>query len=136
MRAKRLISLIVLAAAVGLAYSARRRRGEPARRAVPAGADLGTTPDELDPTALGGVDDESEPFVVTAAEPELPDVDLAFEEGETWLEHLEATSAEMGPGPGRPLDMRDESERGRGRHKAATSDIPVADRGSGGPRGL
>jgi hypothetical protein len=213
MRAKSFTSLLVLGSAVALAYLARRNRGEPARRAVPAGA----TPAAPDPTAL---DAEGERFVETfvetmaawdlgpraeldvdvtdltfdaaddltsgapagsriephpypaasldedqppgesaradiygdraalgdgdlygihvpvAIDRELPDDDRAFEEGESWLEHLEASAAENGAEPGRPLDMRDESDRPRRRGRAAKTDIPVADRGSGGPRGL
>ena len=211
MRAKSFTSLLVLGAAVGLAYLARRGRGEPARRAVPAGAtparpdaaaldaegerfvetmaawDLGPRAEldvDVDVTDMGfgaagdavssapagsrvephpypaaALDEDLPPgdaaradiygeraalgdgdlygvHVPVAIDRELPDDDLAFEEGESWLEHLEASAAENGAEPGRPLDMSDESDRPRRRGRSAKTDIPVADRGSGGPRGL
>jgi hypothetical protein len=74
--------------------------------------------------------------VASAVDLDLPDDDQAQAEGENWLEHLEATSAELGPEPGRRLDMTDESDRRGGPRRSATTDTPVADLGSGGPRGL
>lgn len=219
MRAKSLLSLFALGAAVTLAYAGRRRRGEPVRRVVTVGPRPGQTPDEIDPTPLARGDAEGERFVegvagvdfdltpdlgvevadpalfdlaggaapsggpagsrvephpypaaaldedippgasaradiygdraalgdgdlygvhvAAAADRELPDDDRAFDEGENWLEALEASAAEIGPDdPARPLDMLDESDRGGGRRRGATSDTPVADLGSGGPRGL
>ena len=66
----------------------------------------------------------------------LPDDDQTHDVGESWLEHLEHTAVELGPEPERVLDMADESDHAPRRHKSATSDTPVADHGSGGPRGL
>ena len=66
----------------------------------------------------------------------LPDDDQTHDVGENWLEHLEHTAAELGPEPERVLDMSDESDHAPLHHKSATSDTPVADHGSGGPRGL
>lgn len=151
MRVKRLTTWLVLGIAVALAYAARRRRGLPQRRAVPAG--WRGTPAEVDPTLLGRPDEAGEMFVEAIAgwdaEPtaelgldELPgsgrdlsDDDQA-QEGENWLEHLNATAAEVGPEPEHVLDMRDDSDPHAGHHKRAKDDIPVADHGSGGPRGL
>lgn len=74
--------------------------------------------------------------VVPAVDRDLPDSDRSFDDGETWLEHLETTSAELGAEPEHVLDMSDDSDPRGGHHKSATSDTPVADHGSGGPRGL
>jgi hypothetical protein len=71
-----------------------------------------------------------------AEDRELLDDDTSFEEGETWLEHMEATAAENGPEPERAVDPLDDTDPHAGHHKTDTRDIPVADRGSAGPRGL
>jgi hypothetical protein len=69
-----------------------------------------------------------------AADRELRDDDQTFEEGENWLEALEATSTENGPEPEEELDVVDEDDV---EHPPTdTRDIPVADRGAAGPRGL
>lgn len=175
MRVKRLTTWLVLGIAVALAYAARRRRGIPHRRVVPAG--VRGTPAEVDPTLLGRPDEAGEMFVeaiagwdaeptadlgldelpgsdaygargrqgagdlygvhvTSAVDRDLPDDDQAQAEGENWLEHLNATAAESGPEPEAVLDMLDESDPHAGHHKRAKDDIPVADYGSGGPRGL
>jgi hypothetical protein len=74
--------------------------------------------------------------VAPAVDRELLDDDEAQADGENWLEHLEASAAELGPEPERRLDMTDESDRRAGPRRSATTDTPVADLGSGGPRGL
>jgi hypothetical protein len=206
MRVRKLTTWLVLGIAVALAYAARRRRGVPPRRAVPAAGARGT-PAEVDPTTLGRGDEVGELFVeaiagweldpeadleVEVTEPspgaragarldpnanadanpdaslgepsrvdvygdrraargggdlygvhvtpavdrELPDDDQAQAEGESWLEHLGASAAELGPEPELVLDMGDDSDPHAGHHKTETSDTPVADHGSGGPRGL
>ena len=57
--------------------------------------------------------------------------------GETWLESLEATSAENGPEPEHILDVVDDGDPEHPQHhKSDTRDRPVADKGSGGPGGL
>jgi hypothetical protein len=151
MRVKRLTTWLVLGIAVAFAYGARRRRGAPLRRAVPAGAR--GTPAEIDPSVLGRVDEVGEQFVEAIAgwnleaelgaeaNPslglELPDDGEAQGIGESWLEHLEARAAELGPEPEHALDVTDDAEPHAGRHpKKMTGDTPVADHGSGGPRGL
>ncbi|HWO23681.1 MAG TPA: hypothetical protein VNO30_33295 [Kofleriaceae bacterium] len=75
--------------------------------------------------------------VVPGMGTQLPDDDRTYDVGESWLEHLEHAAAELGPEPERVLDMADDSDHApRGRRKSATGDTPVADHGSGGPRGL
>lgn len=86
--------------------------------------------------ALGGGDLYGV-HVATAGDRAIPDDDLAYAEGQSWLEHLAASAAESGPAePTLPVDALDESDRAGGHHKTATTDTPVADRGAGGPRGL
>ena len=53
----------------------------------------------------------------------------ALEEGQTWLEALETRATEIGAAPGRDLVMDDSED-------VDTRDLPVADRGSGGPGGI
>jgi hypothetical protein len=73
--------------------------------------------------------------VPRAVDRKLPDDDQAFEAGEHWLEALEASAAENGAEPERELDIIDESDED-GHRSSDMRDIPVADRGSAGPRGL
>lgn len=74
--------------------------------------------------------------VTAAADRELPDDDLAQEEGESWLERLETSATESGPEPEQMIDINEDTDPRAGHHRTATSDTPVADLGSGGPRGL
>jgi hypothetical protein len=74
--------------------------------------------------------------VVNAVDRELPDDERAQNDGENWLEWLEASAAESGPEPERTLDPVDDSDLHAGHHKTDRNDTPVADRGSAGPRGL
>ncbi len=53
----------------------------------------------------------------------------AIEEGQTWFEALETRAAEIGAAPGRDLVMDDSED-------VDSRDLPVADRGSGGPGGI
>jgi hypothetical protein len=144
MRVRKLTTWLVLGIAVALAYAVRRHRGAPGRRTVPRSEEE----EELDASALGHGDLAGEPFIEAIAEydPDLDDdsadepldQDQAEIEGEHWLEHLEARSAELGPEPEHAVEPEDAIE-GAGRparpRRTATSDTPVADRGSGGPRG-
>jgi hypothetical protein len=137
MRVKRLTTWLVLGVAVALAYAARRRRGAPRRRAVPVtpsarpvGPWGSPAEAEIDPTALGLGDEAGEVFVLD------DDDDEAQAEGENWLEHLQASAAELGPEPERVLDMSDDADPHAGHHKTETRDTPVADHGAAGPRGL
>lgn len=72
--------------------------------------------------------------IVPAANTDLPNNDTSFNEGENWIESLEHTAAEDGPVPERELDMMDTEDEPP--HRTDRRDIPVADRGSAGPRGL
>jgi hypothetical protein len=72
--------------------------------------------------------------IVPAVNTDLPDNDTSFNEGENWLESLEHAAAEDGPVPERELDMMDTQDEPP--HPTDRRDIPVADRGSAGPRGL
>jgi hypothetical protein len=72
--------------------------------------------------------------VVPAANTDLPNNDTSFNEGENWIEALEHTAAEDGPAPERELDLMDTQDEPP--HHTDHRDIPVADRGSAGPRGL
>lgn len=66
-----------------------------------------------------------------------PDNDRAFDTGENWLEALEASAAENGPGPERGLDeVVDDEDVLHPPHASDTRDRPVADHGSGGRAGL
>ncbi|MGN6108639.1 MAG: hypothetical protein ACTHU0_26270 [Kofleriaceae bacterium] len=89
-----------------------------------------------DPRAARGSGELYDVHVVDAVDRELPDDDRSFDEGEHWLEHLEASSGEYGPTPEHVLDIVDESDPHDQTHSTDTRDIPIADRGSAGPRGL
>lgn len=88
-----------------------------------------------DRAALGGGDLYGV-HVTAAGDRELPDDDLAQNEGESWLEHLEVSATEVGPEPEHMIDINEDTDPHSGHHRTATSDTPVADLGSGGPRGL
>ena len=67
----------------------------------------------------------------------LPDDDRAFNEGQNWVEALEASAVEYGPGPERELDdLVDGEDVLKPPHGSHTRDTPIADLGSGGRRGL
>lgn len=72
-----------------------------------------------------------------AQDREHPDNDRAFDQGENWLEALEASAAENGPEPERGLDdIVDDEDVLQPPHPSDTRDRPVADHGSGGRPGL
>jgi len=73
--------------------------------------------------------------VPPAVDRRLPDDDQAYDDGENWLEALEASAAENGAEPERELDIVDDADE-NGHRSSDLRDIPVADRGSAGPRGL
>jgi hypothetical protein len=74
---------------------------------------------------------------LTAQDREHPDDDRAFDQGENWLEALEASAAENGPEPERGLDeIVDDEDVLQPPHPSDTRDRPVADHGSGGRPGL
>jgi hypothetical protein len=65
-----------------------------------------------------------------------PDDDRAFDEGQNWLEALETSAIENGAEPGRELGIIDDEDVLRPPHASDARDVPVADYGSGGRRGL
>ena len=109
-----------------------------------AAADLAALESELDEEPvtyeqpvprLGDAGDLYGVHVPPAVDRQLLDDDRAFEQGENWLEHMQATFSENGPEPERPVDPDDDSDH-NGHHSTDTRDTPVADRGSAGRRGL
>lgn len=96
--------------------------------------------DEVDPTQTippQQVRDAGELYGVhtpIAADRDIPDGDRSFDEGENWLESLQASATEMGPEPEADLDVEDDQDVPP--HPSDRRDIPVADRGSAGPRGV
>jgi len=88
------------------------------------------------PRAARGSGELYDVHVVEAEDKALPDEDTAYGEGENWFEHLEASAGEYGPKPEQVLDVVDDSDEHGGTPATDTRDIPVADRGSAGPRGL
>lgn len=71
-----------------------------------------------------------------AADRTHPDDDQAFAEGQTWTEALETSAVELGPEPDRELDIVDDEDVLRPPHPSTGRDIPIADLGAGGRRGL
>lgn len=72
-----------------------------------------------------------------AADRDHPDDDQAFGDGQNWLEALETSAIESGPEPERDLaDIIDDEDVLAPPHASGARDIPVADHGSGGRRGL
>ncbi len=65
-----------------------------------------------------------------------PDDDHAFANGQNWLEALETSAIENGAEPGREIEIIDDEDVLRPPHASDRRDIPVADHGSGGRRGL
>ena len=69
-----------------------------------------------------------------AAARDVRDDDSTMQTGENWVEALEATSAENGPLPEALVDIVDDEDFDH--LPTDNRDIPIADRGSAGPRGL
>ncbi len=70
----------------------------------------------------------------TAVDRDLPDGDASYNQGENWLEALEASAAEHGLEPEQELDIVDDNELAT--HSTDTRDRPIADLGAAGPRGM
>jgi len=64
----------------------------------------------------------------------IPEDRVAMDEGETWMEALQASAVEYGAEPEQDIDVVDEVDEPP--HPTDTRDIPVADRGSAGPGGV
>ncbi|MGE0548146.1 MAG: hypothetical protein AB7O24_31400 [Kofleriaceae bacterium] len=72
-----------------------------------------------------------------ASDPHHPDDDRAMDQGENWVEALQADAIEDGALPERELDsIVDDADTDLPPHPSDTHDRPVADRGAGGPRGV
>jgi len=67
-----------------------------------------------------------------------PDDDVAMEAGQNWLEALETDAIEDGSEPEKPLNLTDDADVDHSSlgPRSTDDDIPVADRGAGGPGGL
>ena len=97
------------------------------------------TPSQTDLDAIQGsiTSDDGELYGVytpRAVDRNLPDGDSSYETGENWIEALQASAVENGAEPEREIDVADDLFDPP--HPSDTRDTPVADRGSGGPRGL
>lgn len=92
---------------------------------------------ELDPSMRRDAGDLYGAHTPPAVDREHPDDDRAFDEGQNWIEALEASAIENGPEPERELDdIVDDEDVLDPPHASSTRDRPVADHGSGGRRGL
>jgi hypothetical protein len=120
MRVRTLFKLVVLGGFIALLMRPRKQRASAPIVRVPPVIDA---EEVAEPVAF---DSELAP----AFEPYRDDDDVAMEDGQNWVEHLEQDAAEDGLLPEHPIDLRDDTRR----HDLR--DIPVADRGSGGPGGL
>jgi hypothetical protein len=65
-----------------------------------------------------------------------PDDDVAMESGQNWIEALETDAVEGGAEPEKPLSITDDADVDHSSVRADSDDIPVADRGAGGPGGI
>lgn len=71
-----------------------------------------------------------------AADRVHPEDDRAFDEGQNWLEALETSAAENGPEPEHEVESAEDEDVLSPPHASDTRDVPVADHGAGGRRGL
>ena len=122
-------------------------RGVPAHRAsAPRDQEVAHTTLSVDQLAYGEdalpdedsdnvtARDHSDPYgihIPPAADDTLVDDDSMFATGENWVESLETRAAEIGPLPEHELDIIDGDDGA----PPSNQDRPIADRGSGGPRG-
>jgi hypothetical protein len=66
-----------------------------------------------------------------------PDNDQSFNDGQNWIEALETSAVENGAEPERELsEIVDDEDVFRAPHASLARDVPIADLGSGGRRGL
>jgi hypothetical protein len=73
-------------------------------------------------------------WIAPASDRAQLDDDDAFKTGQNWVESLETRAAEGGPALEHEVDIVDEGHLTS--PSSDSKDRPVADRGSGGPRGL
>jgi hypothetical protein len=120
-----ILKIGLLAGAIALIWRVLARKPSPAaREPVTEGLSDFDPPNQHDVGDLYGV------AVNDVVDAELVDDDIAMGEGQNWLESLETSAAENGARPEQALDMRDDDSGD------TRDDVPVADRGSGGPAGL
>jgi hypothetical protein len=125
-----------IAAAQDLAtLEAEPSQTEPEDQPIP----LGTADEviELEPSMRRDAGDLYGAHTPRAVDRDHPDDDRAYDEGQNWIEALEASAVENGPEPERELDdIVDDEDVLDPPHASATRDRPIADHGSGGRRGL
>jgi hypothetical protein len=136
----------------------RRRAAARPPEAIPADAEIEAALDlaSLDIDEEAGEIEVAEPEVFDAGESSREDIgqlygvstpraeerdhldnDMAMETGQNWLEALETDSVEDGSEPEKPLNITDDADVDHSSLDALSDDdIPVADRGAGGPAGL
>ena len=73
-------------------------------------------------------------WTVVASDRKQLDDDTSFKVGQSWTESLEERAAEGGPEPEARVDVVDEDAIDH--PSTDTRDRPIADRGSGGLRGM
>jgi hypothetical protein len=120
-----LLKLGVLAGAVALIWRALAKQP-----VAVATAPVSEGLSDFDPPNQHDVGDLYGVSVNDVVDPRLVDNDVAMNDGQNWLEALETSAVEDGPRPEQALDMRDDDSGD------LRDDVPVADRGSGGPAGL
>jgi len=135
------LALVLLTCAILVRRHRRRARRAPEPSLEDAGAFHlgGEQLAELDIDAQSQADVEAAQDLarVDAEIDQFPDDDRAFDEGQNWVEALETSAVENGPEPELPLDeLVDDEDVYRPPHASDARDLPVADRGSGGVRGL
>ena len=93
-----------------------------------------TTLDAIDGSSDGDTGELYGVHTPQAVDRDLPDDRTAMDEGQNWLEALQESAVEFGADPEQELDPVDEQDRPP--HPSDRRDLPVADRGSGGPSGV
>jgi hypothetical protein len=92
---------------------------------------------DLDAVETSVVEDTGELYGVHtphAMDTEIPEDRVAMNDGETWMEALDASATEFGPAPESDVDVVDEQDVPP--HPSDVKDTPVADHGSGGRSGV
>jgi hypothetical protein len=124
--------------AVFVKESRRRAAPRPAE-AIPADPEIEAALDlaSLDLDEEAGEIAVPETVTVEAME-SPPDDDVAMKAGQNWVEALETDAIEDGFEPEKPLRITDDTGAEHSTHdlSASDDDIPVADRGAGGPGGI
>ena len=87
--------------------------------------------------AARDIGDRYRGLIAPAVDRHHPDDRTAMDQGQNWIEALEASAIEDGATPERDLtDIVDDTDVYAPPHPPDTRDIPVADRGSGGRGGI